>query len=692
MVVFFQTVLKNMSYILWGVMSKNLRQDDIRDCGLVVLKRIYEEFNDYDLDINELKLNTTYSKTGISIYEMTRLGKKYGLDIDSYEAKIEDIKPTTKQKLIAIIKKEGVFHYVQVELHNNKVYIFDPFDGEHTLSLVEFNKIFCNIICVVSKAKSIKTKSYIKNILWENFTIQAICIILLNVVLVCLSFVASFYIKIVVDHVIPNNATKELWFITIIFLIISLIRVLVMCIKSYCAKSLNIHIEFMLFNKLLWHLTQVANADLNKFTYEDILRRVGLISPISSYMSGFIFLLQHDILSMLIAGTFLMILSLKLFMISFASAIIVALISCLFYMILSPKYAKKTSLSMTFLNKHADLIKGIQLIKNENLNHQLFNEVSKSYKSNINNDNKIWLYSLLQKMSLTLIDFTMPLLTTLFATLVVFDNMLSLGTAFLFLSMNQLFIAPSSNIAELLLARPEAKRHQKLLFSLLSIKREEQGLLELNEPIKTISLQNFKLIADRPLLEFKHFVISKNMHFLGSNGAGKTTLLKTMSFLYHHESIYINELPAKNFLLSQRREKVKYISHDEFLPNISLWMYVCGNDEEKKKMFAQNISSGNLKNVLLKLKLPLNTDFLIVPEMLSAGQRQVISLLPLFATTYDVLLLDEAFENIEESIFRTLCDEIKVFQKKALVVEVSHSRKFLFPNSEEVNLEDFKIW
>lgn len=285
----------------------------------------------------------------------------------------------------------------------------------------------------------------------------------------------------------------------------------------------------------------------------------------------------------------------------------------------------------------------------------------------------------------------MPLLTTLFATLVVFDNMLSLGTAFLFLSMNQLFIAPSSNIAELLLARPEAKRHQKLLFSLLSIKREEQGLLELNEPIKTISLQNFKLIADHPLLEFKHFVISKNMHFLGSNGAGKTTLLKTMSFLYHHESIYINELPAKNFLLSQRREKVKYISHNEFLPNISLWMYVCGNDEEKKKMFAQNISSGNLKNVLLKLKLPLNTDFLIVPEMLSAGQRQVISLLPLFATTYDVLLLDEAFENIEESIFRTLCDEIKVFQKKALVVEVSHSRKFLFPNSEEVNLEDFKI-
>lgn len=77
--------------------------------------------------------------------------------------------------------------------------------------------------------------------------------------------------------------------------------------------------------------------------------------------------------------------------------------------------------------------------------------------------------------------------------------------------------------------------------------------------------------------------------------------------------------------------------------------------------------------------------------MLSAGQKQAISLLPLFASKYDILLLDEAFENLDNITFKKLCEKIKAIQKHAIVIEVSHSRKFLFSNSEEVNLEDFKI-
>lgn len=673
-------------------MIQKARQEDIRDCGLIVLKNIYEEMSDHDLDINELKLKAIYSKAGITVHEIVRLGKEFGLDIQPYEARIEDVKISSKQKLIAIIKREGAFHYVQVTLLGKKIRIIDPFDGLKKFDLEEFNKIFCNLICVVSKVKNIKTNFRIKNILFEQFMLQAIGIFLVNILLVVLSFVASFYVKIIVDHVIPNAASKELWFITIIFLLIALIRTIVQSIKSYCAKSLNIKIEFAILNKLLLHLSQVSNNDMNKFTYDDILRRIGLISPISSYMSGFVFVLQHDILSMLLAGIFLLTLSFKLFLISIASAAIVALISCLFYVVLSPKYADKTNLSLTLINKNANFIKCLQSCKNESLNQQLFSNLSVAYKNNLRNDNKIWTCSLLQKIALTLIDFIAPLLTTLFAILQVFENKLSLGTAFLFLSMNQMFISPAGSIASLLLARPEAKRHQKLLLSLLKIKKEDNGLLEIDQPIKVISFQDFKLVFDRPLLEFKHFTINKNLHFLGYNGIGKSALLKTIAFIYHHESIYINNLPAKNFILSHRRQRIKYISHDEFLPSTSLWSYVCGNDDEKKKAFVKNISECKLHDIFSKLNLPLSSDFLIVTDMLSAGQKQAISLLPLFASKYDVLLLDEAFENLDNNTFKKLCEKIKVIQKHAIVIEVSHSRKFLFSESEEVNLEDFKIW
>jgi hypothetical protein len=62
---------------------------------------------------------------------------------------------------------------------------------------------------------------------------------------------------------------------------------------------------------------------------------------------------------------------------------------------------------------------------------------------------------------------------------------------------------------------------------------------------------------------------------------------------------------------------------------------------------------------------------------LSSGQRQLINLLQLFCFSYDLILLDEAFENISIDVFAKLKDAIKDFQSEALFIEISHSKKYI---------------
>ena len=62
---------------------------------------------------------------------------------------------------------------------------------------------------------------------------------------------------------------------------------------------------------------------------------------------------------------------------------------------------------------------------------------------------------------------------------------------------------------------------------------------------------------------------------------------------------------------------------------------------------------------------------------LSSGQRQLIHLLQLFCFSYDLILLDEAFENISINVFAKLKDAIKDFQSEALFIEISHSKKYI---------------
>jgi ABC-type bacteriocin/lantibiotic exporter with double-glycine peptidase domain len=201
-------------------MNINL-QHDWKDCGLYCLESFYEYYYQDQLDISQLKSITTYGNRGINILELNQTANKIGLKIESYKLdKIELMAYKNKKPFIALINNDGYSHYIIIYKKNKSTYfILDPAKGRYKLSIQAFNNIFTGIILLVEKSNKKGRKSP-NNSLFQYFIKEKKSIFFLIILLIIISvssILSSYFLKFVVDKVIPSQANKLLNVLFIFF-------------------------------------------------------------------------------------------------------------------------------------------------------------------------------------------------------------------------------------------------------------------------------------------------------------------------------------------------------------------------------------------------------------------------------------------------------------------------------------------
>lgn len=63
------------------------KQEDQRDCGLHVLSYLINYYHHKDIDINYLKINCSYGKDGISLFNLKSIANDNGIKLDSYSVR-----------------------------------------------------------------------------------------------------------------------------------------------------------------------------------------------------------------------------------------------------------------------------------------------------------------------------------------------------------------------------------------------------------------------------------------------------------------------------------------------------------------------------------------------------------------------------------------------------------------------------
>ena len=671
-------------------------QQSEQECGLYVLKALGEHFHNVKIDINKLRLETEISAKGISVYNLKILAKQIGIKLEPFQAPAYEILKNQNEYFIVGIQNSNFNHYVIIEVKKDYVNVFDPARGNYKLLFSEFSNVYSGLIFTIeakqkpNKIKAVKTKKKQEQIL--SFVFRKTNLILMStiliIILLALTFVSTFFMKIVFDKIIPAQAINLLGLIAIFFLAIAIVRVLTNYLKQLFIKKLALELELILYQKYKEKLAFADFKTISTFQKSDLLRRMLLIESCSVFLSTSIFVIIEEGITLSVALAILIYISPQFFAIVLASGLFTVFLAIIFHFIIHPLYKdifQKAIKNFSFQNIRINELtslknKDYKLFSDDHLVNSFYEMKAKEYK--------LWkiisFKAIIEEMASSLV----PIIITYIFVKEIFTYNVKPGQMLLFLAVSNFFISPVHSITDYLLKLKQNLINWNYLQEILNLKNEPANKhgMKLGE-IKKLVLENIAFKYKKPVLKIKRLVLMNSIRITSNNGTGKSTLLKLIALCFLPEFNYkINNIDYSYYSLESIRDQIFFLEGNHYLPSTRVHSFITLNDSDQITMFESNLKKYDLNNFLNKNGIFLN-DFLKEGGLnLSSGQKQIIALLRLFSKKYQMIVLDEAIENISISNLDFLRNAICDFQNSAIFIEVSHTKRYLKAR-EEIYLE-----
>ena len=193
-------------------------------------------------------------------------------------------------------------------------------------------------------------------------------------------------------------------------------------------------------------------------------------------------------------------------------------------------------------------------------------------------------------------------------------------------------------------------------------------------PLKLINID--KLFDDKKVISgFSYTFNNKGLYAItGESGAGKTTLLKIISGLdKSYQGSIETDMKGISFAFQEQRLFPQLTA----IENVAFAISSTKDEAVLQKS----------KNMLQKLGIK-DSDFSLLPNQLSGGMKQRVSLARAFLYEADILLLDEPTKELDESNAKIVREIISKQAESRLVIIVSHNKEDVFSlNAIEIPLK-----
>ena len=195
------------------------KQNDIKDCGVMVIQALHKHFHNQWIDVNELKESANYGSSGINIKSLIDLGNRYGLSLYGYEADVNSITKEASQYFIALIRSNGMQHYVIVRWVKDMFEVYDSTKGFYKLTKSEFENVYSNCIITIEKKEYKKeVKDITSPFKYIAKSPEIIIWILIAIILsIIITFISTAFLKIIIDKVIPMRKNNLLNLVIVSF-------------------------------------------------------------------------------------------------------------------------------------------------------------------------------------------------------------------------------------------------------------------------------------------------------------------------------------------------------------------------------------------------------------------------------------------------------------------------------------------
>ena len=665
-------------------MTLDYLQTDKKDCGLIVLTSFFKKYYRKKLNINILKSKVNYSENGINIFSLTNLGEKIGLTLEALQGDFSSfLSLNIDKEIIALIADNNYYHYVIIENKDEEyVYLLDPAKGKIKLKLNDFRNKYLNIIITVNKNGNIDEKYLMheKLDLFSNNIWPIILMLIMSFLGQILLFGSTYFIKYILDEIIAKNNNEKTLSIFLFFGWVFLLRIINNYLNSLLEQKLSRKFQYDLLNLFFKKTIHGKSLSLQKINKSDYIQRLNSIGEISLYYTNVINILFTNSISLLITSICLGIINWKLYILILGISLTKFIIIFYFKKNLHSKYPKLINNQIEITNKNFEIFLNNIYSKNpeyQTLSINKINDLLNAQKelnlSVLNTTN--W-----NKTTITFLNVLEQILIMYIGINFFFSKNLSIGNLLLFNSLIMYIDLPIESLTNFLLNFKIMKQNI-IRFEFIVFLAEENKNERCIQKISNIKINNLSFnYDDRQIFDNISLDLDQNIIIEGKNGVGKSTFLKLLYGLYdeYQGNILINnEDDLKIINLNDFRQKIYINSNNIYFPNLTIVEFITLKNEKALNTLKHNIEKYNLIELLTYFNLFFDTTIEDGGMNLSSGQRQLINILQLFCFSYDLILLDEAFENISVNVFAKLKDAIKDFQSEALFIEISHSKKYI---------------
>ena len=485
-----------------------------------------------------------------------------------------------------------------------------------------------------------------------------------------------------IDHFITHKnllgLTNYAVILTLLYVIISITQYLQTKTMGTIGQDVLFRLRRDVFNKI----QSLPLAFFNQNKLGDLISRINNdTDKLNQFFSQSLNQFVGNIFIIIGIGVFIFFINPKLALITIISAVVLIFITYL----ISPWISKRNRLSLQALGGlSAEIQESLNNFKvivsfdrrdyfRENFNRANEENFSASVKSGIANNISAPLYDLSGNIASILVLF--------FGISMIVQGQLTIGTLVSFLSYTDKFYSPLRQMAAIWSNAQTSLAAWNRILEILNLKSNLEVLPHLKtEPTKHI--MRFRDVSfaytKKKILHHVSFTFDKGKTYaiVGPTGGGKSTIASLMSRLYDplKGEVHFEGRDIRTFDPQELSQKIGFILQDQFLFTGTVGENIAyGNptySAYSKDKLEKELEELDLSILVKKFENGLDTQVTPNTELISLGQKQLISFLRAIIRKPELLIMDEATANIDtitEALLQKIIDKLPESTTKVII-------------------------
>lgn len=333
----------------------------------------------------------------------------------------------------------------------------------------------------------------------------------------------------------------------------------------------------------------------------------------------------------------------------------------------------------TFLSEHLSGMKIIQIFGRQERKFEEFHDKNtKLYKAFYR---EMLMYAVFRPL-IFILSILSLMIVLWFGSKNVFDEIISVGTLYIFSNYIRSFFDPIQELAEQFSTLQSSIASAEKIFTVMD---EDEFIPEVENPKQPDKITGkiefdhvwFAYDGENYVLKDVSFVINpgEKVAFVGATGAGKSSILNLIGRYYDIQKghIYIDGIDIRQFSKKQLRSAIGQMQQDVFIfeGDVAYNIRLNDNDitDEQVKEAAEYV---NASHFIEKLPQGYHEPVTERGATFSAGERQLLSFARTLAHNPSILVMDEATANIDTETEILIQEALEKLMDGRTTIMVAH--------------------